>query len=125
MWKHNFMFRQCEAGPVAKTEEELFQDIQPALDSAGLNGERYISVWVQGEEENGKPVMYTNIYARTAVLDVGRRAGFLQPYQGRSHQIKKLLSGPQKIWIKQWLVRTSEDAWEAADDSFKMIFEED
>ncbi len=125
MWKHNFMFRQSEAGPVAKTEEELFQDIQPALDSAGLNGERYISVWVQGEEENGKPVMYTNIYARTAVLDVGRQAGFLQPYQGRSHQIKKLLSGPQKIWIKQWLVRTSENAWEAADDSFKVIFEED
>lgn len=124
MWKHNFMFKQTGTGPVDKTEEELFQDIQPALDSAGLNGERYISVWVQGEEENGKPVMYTNIYARTAVLDVARRAGFLQPYQGRSHQIKKLLSEPQKVWIKQWLVRTSEDAWEAADDSFKMIFEE-
>jgi hypothetical protein len=125
MWKHNFMFRQTGAGPVDKTEEELFQDIQPALDSAGLNGERYVSVWVQGEEENGKPVMYTNIYARTAVLDAARHAGFLQPYQGRSHQIKKLLSGPQKVWIKQWLVRTSEEAWESADDSFKMIFEED
>jgi len=119
------MFTETGATPVEKTEEELFQNIQPAMDSAGLNGERYISVWVQGEEENGRPVMYTNIYARTAVLDVARRAGFLQPFQGRSHQIKKLLSGSQKAWLKEWFMKTSTEAWENTDDAFKMIFEED
>jgi len=119
------MFTQTGAAPLEKTENDLFQDIQPALDSAGMNGERYISVWVQGEEENGKPVIYTNMYVRTAVLDLGRRAGFLQPYQGRSHQIKKLLSDAQKAWIREWLIKTSAEAWEAADDSLKMIFEEE
>ncbi len=125
MWNRNFMFTQTGAAPLEKTENDLFQDIQPALDSAGMNGERYISVWVQGEEENGKPVIYTNMYVRTAVLDLGRRAGFLQPYQGRSHQIKKLLSDAQKAWIREWLIKTSAEAWEAADDSLKMIFEEE
>lgn len=125
MWNKNFMFMESGATPVDKTEDELFQNIHPAMDSAGLNGERYISVWVQGEEENGRPVMYTNIYARPALLDVARRAGFLQPFQGRSHQIKKLLSESQKAWIKEWLIKTSTEAWENTDDSFKMIFEEE
>jgi hypothetical protein len=119
------MFLESGATPIDKTEDELFQNIQPAMDSAGLNGERYISVWVQGEEENGRPVMYTNIYVRTALLDVARRAGFLQPFQGRSHQIKKLLSGSQKAWIKKWLMKTSMVAWENADESLKMVFEEE
>jgi hypothetical protein len=125
MWNQNFMFTQQGTAPLDKTENDLFQEIQPASDSAGMNGERYISVWVQGEEENGKPVVYTNVYARTAVLDLARRAGFLQPYQGRSHQIKALLSPAQKTWIKDWLIHLSPQAWEAAEDSLKMIFEED
>lgn len=125
MWNQNFMFTQHGTAPLDKTENELFQEIQPASDSVGINGERYISVWVQGEEESGKPVMYINVYARTAVLDLARRAGFLQPYQGRSHQIKTLLSGAQKAWIKNWLMKVSPEAWEAADESLKMIFEED
>ena len=125
MWNRNFMFLQNEAKPVDKTENELFQEIQPVLDSVGINGERYISLWVQGEDENGKPVLYTNVYARTAILDVAHRAGFLQPYQGRSHQIKSLLSSPQKAWVKEWLIKTSAEAWENSDDSLKMIFEED
>jgi hypothetical protein len=125
MWNRNFMFTQTGTAPIEKTENELFHDIPQALDSAALNGERYISVWVQGEEENGKPVMYTNIYARTAILDIGRQAGMLQPLQGRSHQIKKLLSGAQKTWIRDWLVKTSAEAWESSEDSFKMIFEKE
>ena len=125
MWNQNFMFTQAGTAPIERTENELFHDIPQAIDSAGLNGERYISVWVQGEEEKGKPVMYTNIYARTAILDIGRRAGLLQPLQGRSHQIKKLLSDAQKTWIKEWLMKASAEAWENSEDSFKMIFEED
>jgi hypothetical protein len=125
MWNQNFMFTQTGAMPIEKTENELFHDISQVMDSATLNGERYISVWVQGEEKNGKPVMYTNLYARTAILDIGRQAGLLQPLQGRSHQIKKLLSEAQKTWIRERLIQTSAEAWESSDDSFKVIFEED
>ena len=125
MWNQNFMFTQNGATPLDQGENELFQAIQPALDSTGMKGERYISVWVQGDEEQGKPIMYTNVYARTAILDPERRAGFLQPYQGRSHQIRSLLSSEQKAWIKGWLIKTSAEAWEASEDSLKMIFEED
>jgi hypothetical protein len=125
MWNRNFVFLQDGPAPIDKTENDLFQAISPALDSTGINGERYISVWVQGEEENAKPTMYTNIYARTAILDLSRQAGFLQPYQGRSHQIKSLLSSAQKSWIKEWLIKTSPEAWEASDDTLKMIFEDD
>ena len=125
MWNQNFMFTQDGTTPIEKTENELFHDIPQAMDSAGMNGERYISVWVQGEEEQGTPVTYTNVYARTALLDVGRGTGMLQPLQGRSHQIKKLLSEAQKAWIKEWLMKASAEAWENSEDSFKMIFEED
>ena len=125
MWNRNFMFTQAGTTPIEKTENELFHDIPQALDSAALNGERYISVWVQGEEENDKPAIYTNIYARTAILDTGRQTGLLQPLQGRSHQIKRLLSDSQKTWIREWLMKTSAEAWENSDDSFKVIFEED
>jgi len=125
MWNRNFMFTQAGTTPIEKTENELFHDIPQALDSAALNGERYISVWVQGEEENDKPVMYTNIYARTAILDIARQTGMLQPLQGRSHQIKKLLSEAQKTWIRDWLMKASAEAWESSDDSFKMIFDKE
>jgi hypothetical protein len=125
MWNQNFMFTQTGSTPLAEGENELFQAIQPSLDSTGMSGERYISVWVQGDEEQGKPVMYTNVYARTAILDRDRGAGFLQPYQGRSHQIRSLLSSEQKAWIRDWLIKTSAEAWEASEDSLKMIFEED
>jgi len=119
------MFAQAGTTPIEKTENELFHDVPQAMDSAALNGERYISVWVQGEEAGGRPVMYTNVYARTAVLDLGRGIGMLQPLQGRSHQIKKLLSDAQKTWIKEWLMKASAEAWENSEDSFKMIFEEE
>jgi hypothetical protein len=125
MWNQNFVFLQDGSAPIDKTENDLFQAISPALDSVGINGERYISVWVQGEEEHGRLMMYTNLYARTAVLDLARQAGFLQPYQGRSHQIKALLSPAQKSWIKDWLIKASPEAWEASEDALKMIFEDD
>jgi hypothetical protein len=125
MWNQNFMFAESETMPIEKTESELFHDIPQVLDSAGMKGERYISVWVQGEEEDGRPVMYTNVYARTAILDIGRQAGMLQPLQGRSHQIKKLLTGSQRAWIREWLIRTSGEAWDATEDSLKTIFEKE
>ena len=125
MWNQNFMFTESGSMPIEKNENELFHDIPQAMDSAGLNGERYISVWVQGEEENGRPAMYTNVYARTAILDIGRQSGMLQPLQGRSHQIKKLLTAAQRTWIRDWLCKVSPEAWEATDDSLKMIFEDE
>jgi len=79
MWKKNFLFRAHEAAPLKESENELFHDAEPALDSAGLQMEKFLSVWVQGEGEDDSPSMYTNIYVRTAALDFRTRAGFLQP----------------------------------------------
>jgi len=122
MWKHNFMFRALDATPLEQSENELFHETDPALDSAGLNLEKFLSVWVQGEGDDLKPTAYTNIYVRTATLDFNKRAGFLQPLQGRSHQIKQMLTPGQKAYLKEWLTKTSPEAWEAAEDSFREIF---
>ncbi len=123
MWKQNFMFRWNEAVPLPQTENELFHDTDPALDSAGLTLDKFLSVWLQGDGEDGRPDAYTTMYVRTATLDVEKRAGFLQPIQGRSHQIKQLLTPSQKQFLKEWLIKTSAPAWEASDDSFKLLFE--
>src|SRR2546427_11087510 len=104
MWKQNFMFIQTGAAPIDKTENELFHDVPQAMDSAGLNGERDISVWEQGEEENGKPVMYTNVYARTAIRDIRRQAGLLQPLQGRPQQIYRVLSEGRLVVVRGCLL---------------------
>lgn len=125
MWNRNFMFRYQESTPLAQSENELFHETDPAMDSKGLNLEKFISVWIQGEEENGRPTVYTNIYVRTATLDVNRRAGFLHPLQGRSHQIKQLLTPGQKAYLREWLCKTSPQAWESSEDHFKEIFETD
>jgi hypothetical protein len=103
MWKKNFLFRAHEAAPLKESENELFHDAEPALDSAGLQMEKFLSVWVQGEGEDDSPSMYTNIYVRTATLDFRTRAGFLQPLQGRSHQIKQMLTPEQKGFLREWL----------------------
>jgi hypothetical protein len=123
MWKQNFMFRWNEAAPLPQTEQELFHETDPAMDSAGLKLEKFLSVWLQGDGEDGKPETYTTIYVRSATLDVEKRAGFLQPIQGRSHQIKQVLTPAQKQFLKDWLIKTSATAWEASDDSFKTLFE--
>ena len=52
MWKKNFLFRAHEAAPLKESENELFHDAEPALDSAGLQMEKFLSVWVQGEGED-------------------------------------------------------------------------
>ena len=39
MWKKNFLFRAHEAAPLKESENELFHDSEPALDSAGLQME--------------------------------------------------------------------------------------
>lgn len=123
MWKQNFLFRHNEAVPLKESENELFHDTDPALDSAGLKLEKFLSVWVQGDGDEA-PESYTNIYVRTATLDFDKRAGFLQPLQGRSHQIKQMLIPGQKAFLKEWLKKTSPQAWEASEDHFRDLFED-
>jgi hypothetical protein len=126
MWKQNFMFRYQDSTPLKQSENELFHDTDPALDSAGLQLEKFISVWIQGDGKEGEPPeAYTNIYVRTATLDIDRRAGFLQPLQGRTHQIKQLLTDGQKQYLREWLSRTSPQAWAEAEDHFKVAFDAD
>lgn len=125
MWKRNFMFRAQESTPLEQSENELFHDTEPAMDSAGLKLEKFLSVWVQGEGDEDKPAMYTNLYVRTATLDFNTRAGFLQPLQGRSHQIKQMLTPGQKAYLKDWLNKTSPQAWDAAEEPFRSLFEID
>ena len=123
MWKQNFMFRSSEATPLKESEQELFHDTDPAVDSAGLQLEKFLSVWIQGEGEDQKPSAYTNIYVRTATLDFHKRVGFLQPLQGRSHQIKSLLTPGQKAFLRDWLKTQASQAWDASDDHFRMLFD--
>ena len=101
MWKRNFMFRSAEATPLKE----------------------FLSVWIQGDGEDEKPTAFTNMYVRTATLDFQKRVGFLQPLQGRSHQIKQLLTPGQKQFQQQWLATSAPRAWEATDDHFKLLFE--
>ena len=123
MWKRNFMFRSAEALPLEESENELFHDTDPAMDSTGLQLEKFLSVWIQGDGEDDIPIAFTNMYVRTATLDFQKRVGFLQPLQGRSHQIKQLLTPGQKQFLQQWLTSSSPQAWETTDDHFKMLFE--
>ncbi|MCP9463455.1 MAG: hypothetical protein NNA25_01495 [Nitrospira sp.] len=108
---------------MAESENDVFHDIEPALDSAGLTVDRFLSVWVQGEGEEDKPSMFTTVYVRTAALDVAKRVGFLQPLQGRSHHIKQLLTSQQKQFFRQWFQTHAPEAWEASDDQFRDLFE--
>ncbi|WP_447971349.1 hypothetical protein [Nitrospira sp. M1] len=122
MWNHNLLFRAEEATPLVETENELFHETDPALDSSGLQLEKYISVWLQGDGEESLPTVFTNVYVRTATLDPVRQVGFLQPLQGRSHQIKKMLTADQKSYLRTWLMKTYPKAWEEADEHFHDIF---
>ncbi len=123
MWKRNFMFRALDAVPLQESENELFHETDPAMDSSGLTLEKFLSVWIQGEGEDERPTLFTNLYVRTATLDVQRKVGFLQPLQGRTHQIKQLLTPAQKQFLQSWLSTAAPQAWEATDDHFKMLFE--
>ena len=60
MWKKNFLFRAAESIPLTESENELFHDTEPALDSAGLVLDKFLSVWVQGEGTEEKPSTFTN-----------------------------------------------------------------
>lgn len=123
MWKQNFMFRSNEATPLQESEQELFHETDPAMDSAGLQLEKFLSVWIQGEGHEDKPSAYSSLYVRTATLDFQKRVGFLQPLQGRSHQIKQLLTPGQKQFLRDWLRSHAPQAWEASDDHFRDLFE--
>lgn len=123
MWKRNFMFRAAEARPLNESENELFHETDPAMDSAGLHLEKFLSVWIQGDGEDEKPSAFTQMYVRTATLDFQKRVGFLQPLQGRMHQIKQLLTPGQKEFLRNWLSTNSPEAWESTDEHFKMLFE--
>ena len=123
MWKKNFLFRATESTPLTESENELFHDTEPALDSAGLVLDKFLSVWVQGEGTDEKPSTFTNLYVRTAMLDVRRHVSLLQPLQGRSHQIKQLLTQEQKQFLRQWLQVQAPQAWESSEDHFRDLFE--
>lgn len=123
MWKQNFMFRASEATPLKESEQELFHETDPAVDSAGLKLEKFLSVWIQGEGDDDKPSAYSSLYVRTATLDFRKRVGFLQPLQGRSHQIKALLTPGQKQFLRDWLSSQAPQAWQASDDHFRDLFE--
>ena len=125
MWNRNFMFRAEESVPLDQTEHELFHETDPALDSSGLNMEKFVSVWLQGDGDDHAPTVYTNVYVRTATLDASKQVGFLQPLQGRTHQIKKLLTPGQKSYLRTWLAKTAPVAWDDAGDHFQDIFQED
>lgn len=105
-----------------ESEAELFHETDPAMDSAGMKLEKFLSVWVQGDGDDC-PSSYTSVYVRTASLDVQRRAGFLQPLQGRTHEIKHMLSPGQKSFLRGWLAEQAPQAWESADDHFKALFD--
>jgi hypothetical protein len=122
MWKRNFLFRAEDAVPLEQTENELFHETDPALDSSGLQMDKYISVWLQGDGDEQAPSVYTNMYVRTATLDPVKKVGFLQPLQGRTHQIKTMLSVQQKLYLRDWLSNTYPQAWEEADEHFQLIF---
>jgi hypothetical protein len=124
MWKRNFMFRAHDATPLKQSENELFHDTDPALDSAGLQLEKFISVWIQGDGGEEQPNMFTNLYVRTATLDFNKRAGFLQPLQGRTHQIKQMLTPGQKGYLRDWLSKTFPSAWDASEDHFREVFDD-
>ena len=122
MWKRNFLFRAEDAVPLEQTENELFHETDPALDSSGLQMDTYISVWLQGDGTEEVPTVYTNMYVRTATLDPVKKVGFLQPLQGRTHQIKAMLSAQQKVYLRDWLSTTYPQAWQEADEYFQAIF---
>jgi hypothetical protein len=122
MWKRNFLFRAEEAVPLEQTENELFHETDPALDSSGLQMDKYISVWLQGDGDEQTPSVYTNMYVRTATLDPVKKVGFLQPLQGRTHQIKSMLSAQQKQYLRDWLSKSYPQAWQEADEHFQVIF---
>ena len=122
MWKRNFLFRAEDAVPLEQTENELFHETDPALDSSGLQMDKYISVWLQGDGDDQAPSIYTNMYVRTATLDPVKKVGFLQPLQGRTHQIKTMLSLQQKLYLRDWLSNTYPQAWQEADEHFQVIF---
>ena len=124
MWKWNFVFRAEDAVPLEQNENELFHETDPALDSSGLEMDKYISVWLQGDGDEQAPTVYTNMYVRTATLDPIKKVGFLQPLQGRTHQIKSMLSGSQKQYLRDWLSKTYPQAWEEAENNFRAILSE-
>ena len=123
MWKKNFLFRATDDTPMTESENELFHDTEPAMDSAGLTLERFLSVWVRGEGEEENPWVFTSVYVRTAALDVAKQVAFLQPLQGRSHQIKQMLTPGQKRFLGRWFQSHAPEAWEASDDHFRELFD--
>ncbi len=123
MWKKNFLFRASESTPLKESESELFHDTEPAMDNAGLTGDKFLSVWMQGDGDDDKPSAFTNVYVRTATLDVTQQVGFLQPLQGRSHQIKQMLTPAQKQFLRQWLQAHAPQAWESSENHFRDLFE--
>ncbi len=87
--------------------------------------DKYLSVWLQGEGEDDAPSAYTDVSVRTATLDPDKNVGFLQSLQGRTHQIRQMLTTEQKAFLKGWLQKTNSYAWEEAGEHFQDILEND
>jgi hypothetical protein len=57
------------------------------------------------------------------MLDMRKHVSLLQPLQGRSHQIKQMLTKEQKLFLRQWLQVHAPQAWESSEDHFHDLFE--
>ena len=74
MWNRNFMFRSAEATPLKESENELFHDTDPAMDSTGLQLEKFLSVWILGDgglAGHGTCVRHDGRWSRRAGLRGG------------------------------------------------------
>ena len=92
-----------------------------------VQGFRWINIFLYGCKVmvmSHAPTMYTNMYVRTATLDPVKKVGFLQPLQGRTHQIKSMLSGPQRLFLQDWLSKTHPQAWEDTEEHFQAMLAE-
>ena len=122
MWKKNFLFRAHEAAPLKESENELFRDSEPALDSAGLQMEKFLSCGCkEGEDES--PPCIPNLYVRTATLDFKTRAGFSNRCKGRTHQIKQMLTPEQKAFCASGCPRPHLKPGNESDDHFRTLFD--
>jgi hypothetical protein len=70
-----------------------------------------VSSGVQGSYPNSLAIRA--IFFNNAALDVAKQVAFLQPLQGRSHQIKQMLTPGQKQYLGRWFQTHAPEAWAA------------
>jgi hypothetical protein len=67
MWKQNFMFRASESMPLKESEQELFHETDPAVDSAGVQLEKFLSGWIQGRKRRQAVCLFKSLYSHRHV----------------------------------------------------------